>query len=385
MGQEYYQNQLDVLKQQHNYRHMLVMDASMQRIGCVDGEDKLIFCSNDYLGLANHPEIISAIKRGLDRWGFGSGGSRLICGNQQPHEHLQERLARRLGKEAALVLPSGWCTNTALLSTLGQKDDLIAVDKLCHASIIDGAMMSPATMRRWEHRQSDKLKHLLDSKNYKKAFIVTDSLFSMDGDRAHLAELVELKQKYDAMLIVDEAHAFGCIGPDGAGCAAEAGVLDKVDIITGTLSKALGGAGGFIVCDEVISDYLVNTMRGFIFTTAMPAINCLAAEAALDIVEKQPQRRRRLNDNGNYLRQRCAEMQLDMATSDSYIVPIILGSAETTMAAAEQLRRKGFMVSAVRPPTVRPGGSRLRISLTSEHSKADIDGLSQALGEVLCD
>ena len=355
----------------------------MRRVGCVDGEDKLIFCSNDYLGLANHPEIIEAIKHGLDRWGFGSGGSRLICGNQRPYKHLQERLAKQLHKQAALVLPSGWAANTALLSSLAQKDDLIAVDKLCHASIIDGAMMSPATMRRWEHRQIDKLKRLLDSKNYKKAFIVTDSLFSMDGDRAYLAELVELKQRYDAMLIVDEAHAFGCIGADGAGCAAEAGVLDKVDIIIATLSKALGGAGGFIVCDGVIRDYLVNKMRGFIFTTAMPAINCLAAEAALDIVEKQPERRRRLLDNGNYLRQCCAEMRLDTATSDSYIVPIILGSAEKTMAAAEQLRAKGFMVSAVRPPTVRPGGSRLRISLTSEHTKADIDGLSKALDEVL--
>ena len=238
-------------------------------------------------------------------------------------------------------------------------------------------------MRTWGHRRTDKLRRLLERGGYERVFIVTDSLFSMDGDIAYLQELAELKQRYEAMLIVDEAHAFGCIGPHGGGCVTQAGLMDEVDIITATLSKALGGAGGFVACSQVIADYLVNKARGFIFTTALPAVNCVAAQAALDIVADQPERREKLWANGEYFRQRCDEMGFCTGASESYIVPVMLGEAQKASTVAAQLFERGYMVPAVRPPTVKQGSSRLRVSLMSEHQPEDIDGLCAALKGIL--
>jgi len=349
----------------------------------VAGRESTVFCSNNYLGLANHPAIIAAIKNALDQWGFGSGASRLICGHTQAHEHLQVRLAQMLHKEASLVLPSGFVTNLAVLSTIPQEGDLIVIDKLAHASIIDGAQASAATVRVWPHGQLAKLRRLLDRGDYRHAFIVSDSLFSMDGDWALLQELVDIKRHYQAHLMLDEAHAFGCVGPDGAGYAAQAGLLDDVDIFVATFSKALGGAGGFVGCSQILADYIVNKARPFIFTTATPTINCIAAEAALDIIAAEPARRQRLCDNGDYLRRCCQQLGLDTGSSQSYIVPIILKDAHHTVAAAQQLAQQGLIVWPIRPPTVKKGASRLRLSLSSEHTRADIDTLCAALEKTL--
>ena len=256
----------------------------------VGGQAKRVFCSNNYLGLAGHAAIVAAVKEAVETWGFGSGASRLICGDTAAHRQVEGRLAGMLGKEAGLVFPTGFMTNYAVLGTLAGKGDLIAIDKAVHASLIDGARASGAQVRSWAHRQIDKLVKLLDRGGYRRAFIVTDSLFSMDGDRAPLAELAEVKRRYDAVLIVDEAHAFGCLGPGGRGVAAELGVADEVDIVIGTFSKALGGAGGFVAGAQAAIDYLVNQARGFIFTTGIPAVNCVAAEAALDVVAAEPGR-----------------------------------------------------------------------------------------------
>lgn len=385
MINEYYNLQLEQLQKEGMYRQMTMMDSAPDRVAIVAGVRKLVFCSNNYLGLANHPRIIKAAKTALDKWGFGAGASRLICGHQAPHEQLQKRLAGLFDKQAALVMPSGYAVNTAVLNTLAQQGDLIAIDKLVHASIIDGATASPGQVRAWGHRQTDKLKRLLEKGDYKRVFIVTDSLFSMDGDIAYLEELAQLKRKYGAILIVDEAHAFGCIGPNGKGCAAQSGVLHDVDIIIGTLSKALGGAGGFVAGSQVLIDYLINKARPFIFTTAIPAVNCLAADAALDIIADEPTRRERLLANGQYFRTRCKAMSFDTGQSESFIVPIIIGGAQKAVIAASELLKHGFMVPAIRPPTVKRGTSRLRVSLMSEHSIEDIDSLCDALTDVLCD
>lgn len=363
-------------------RRMMAVNTAAGRLMCVQGEEKIVFCSNNYLGLANHPQVIAAIKKGLGEWGYGAGGSRLICGNTIIHEQLQHRLAQWLGKEACLIFPSGYMTNHAVLSALPDKGDLVLIDKLVHASIIDGARASAATVRTWPHKQTEKLKRLLDKGGYRQAFIVTDSIFSMDGDLARLEELVELKQRYKAILIVDEAHAFGCIGPGGKGCAAQAGAIDEVDVFVATFSKALGGAGGFAASSKTIADYLINRARGFIYTTAIPVVNCLAAQAALDVIAAEPQRRERLLSNAEHLRRSLCERGLDIGASESYIVPVIIGEADKTLAVSRRLWEQGFMVPAIRPPTVARGGSRLRVSVMSDHTTEDIDRLSEQLGRI---
>jgi len=374
-----YKSMITALKSQGMHRMMPVIDSPCGRKIVVQGNKKLAFCSNNYLGLTNHPQIIQTIKDGVEQWGFGSGGSRLICGNSSPVESLQNRLAQWLGKEASLVFTSGYATNTALLSTLIKEGDLLAIDKHVHASIVDGVRSSKGTWRTWSHRQLDKLKKLLDRQDYKRAFIITDSLFSMDGDFAPLAKLAKLKNEYNAVLIVDEAHAVGTLGPNGRGVAELQNALDQVDIYIGTLSKALGSCGGFVATSEVIIDTLINTARGFIFTTGIPPVNCLAADAALDIIATEPQRAERLNANATYFRDKCRQIGLDIGESESYIIPVILGDPQRATEASKRLLDAGFMVPAIRPPTVKPQSCRLRISLMSEHTTEDIDALLEQL------
>ena len=378
-----FKTELDQLQWRGLLRRMRVLGSAAGRKVKVDGEEKLMFASNNYLSLAHHPEVVAAVREGLDQWGYGSGGSRLMCGNTEVHEHLQRRLAEMLGKEASLIFPSGYAANSAVLSTLAQRGDMIAVDKLVHASIIDGARACAGVLRAWPHRQTEKLQRVLARGRHRRAFIVTDTLFSMDGDKAPLQELVALKRRYETILIVDEAHAFGCIGPKGAGVAAEADLLEDIDIIVATFSKALGGSGAFVASSREIIDYLINRARGFIFTTGIPTVNCLAAEAALDVIAAEPYRSERLIDNGEYMRRCCYEMKLNTGVSESYIVPILIGAAERSMKVSNILWDRGFMVPAIRPPTVPPGGSRLRVSLMSEHTKEDIYRLCQTIKEAL--
>lgn len=382
MSNKWIEQQLDVLNEQGLYRSMLDIDSATGPRVRVDGQEKLAFCSNNYLGLAGHSDIVTVVQDGVAHWGFGAGASRLISGNQSPHGKLQQRLARWLGKQAALVFSTGYMTNLAILGALPGKDDLILLDKLVHASIVDGAKSSDATVRVFPHRQIDKIHRLLERGGFRQAYIVTESLFSMDGDSADLVELVELKKKYEACLIVDEAHALGCIGPGGKGCAAETGLLGDVDIVVGTFSKALGGAGGFVAADRSIVEILINKARPFIYTTGVPAVHCLAAETALNIIDREPQRRKKLNENARILRNRLNEMELNTAASDSYIIPIVVGDAQTTVDLSVKLWEAGIMIPAIRPPTVAPGSSRLRISLMCEHTSADLDSLCDCLQKV---
>jgi len=365
------------------YRRMVTLESASDISVQVAGRRKILFCSNNYLGLAQDARLIEATKSGLEKWGFGSGSSRLICGNTRPHESLQNRLAGVLNKEKCLIFPTGFMANYAALATLPGKGDLLLLDKLDHASLIDGGRASQGTLRTFPHRQTEKLIRLLETADYEQAWIVTDSLFSMDGDRAHLAELIEIKKQFNAKLLVDEAHAIGCLGPRGLGVADEEGVLDEVDIYMATFSKALGGAGGFIAASSDTIEWLVNSARAFIFTTGIPVVNCLAAEAALDIIDAEPQRRQRLNENAEYFHQRCSQMKLDTGESVSHIVPIHIGSAEKAQRISEQLWEKGLMVPAIRPPTVAPNTSRLRVSLSSQHSRDHLDILCDALQEVI--
>jgi len=342
----------------------------------VGGRELVCFSSNNYLGLANHPAIRAAVKAAVDRWGFGSGASRLVSGHRVPHRELESRLAAFKGTQAALVCPTGYQANLAAIRGLAGRGDVILLDKLDHASIIDGARGSGATVRVFGHRDYCKLERLLErTASARRRVIVTDSLFSMDGDLADLLRLVELKQSYDAILCIDEAHATGVFGPMGKGVAEMMSVADQIDVTVGTLSKALGGIGGFITASAEVIDWLINTAGPFIYTTALPPAACAAALAALDLVAREPERRRKLLTQAQHLRNELTERGWDIGGSCSQIVPIIVNESEQAQALSAALEADGLLVPAIRPPTVPRGRARLRISLSAEHTPEDLERL----------
>lgn len=383
MQESDFREKLDILKQQGLYRQLRAVSSAAGRVVRMQGRPAIAFCSNNYLGLAHHPKIIQAVKAGLDSWGFGAGASRLLSGTTDIHERVQARLAKAFHKQAALIFPSGYQANVSVLGTLAGAGDLIVMDKLVHASLIDGARASGATVRTYPHKQFDKLQRLLERGKFDNALLVTDSLFSMDGDFADLKALVEIKKNYNALLMVDEAHAFGCVGCDGLGGAAKAGVLDEVDIYTVTFSKALGGVGGAVVCSQAVADYLIQCARGFIYSTAIPSVVCLGAEAALDVVSGEPERREQLWQQADFLRRSFRDMGLNIGDTQSYIIPVILGSVEKTMMVSRHLLDRGFLVPGIRPPTVPPDSARLRVSVMSEHTREDLENLCEALKQIL--
>lgn len=346
------------------------------------GRDVLSLCSNNYLGLANHPHVIAAVQEAVRQWGWGAGASRLVSGHMSPHGRFEERLARFKRTEAALVLPSGYQANLTAIRAAAGPGDLVLLDKLDHASIIDAAFGSGAEVRVFPHRNYGKLRRLLDrAGKYRSRVIVTDTLFSMDGDLADLNELVEIKRRYEATLCIDEAHATGVFGAGGRGLAEHAGVEADVDIVVGTLSKALGGVGGFVCgrCDFI--DCLVNVARAFIYTTAVPPAVCAAAEAALDIVEQDPHRRHRLLAMSDELRSKLRADGFDIGGSASQIIPVIVGEADSAVRLSEALLGRGFLVPAIRPPSVPRGSARLRVSLCSEHRPEELRAFCDALAE----
>jgi 8-amino-7-oxononanoate synthase len=350
---------------------------------CGDERPKVNFCSNNYLNIASDPLVISAVVDAVGKWGFGSTASRLICGTMQPHVEVEWKFADFLGTEAALLFPSGWMANEALLTTLPQKGDIVLIDRADHASIIDATKSSNAEFRTYRRDNPAKLEKLLGDDKYNRKFIVTESIFSMDGDAADLAKLVELKNAFDAILIVDEAHSFGCMGATGTGLAEELGLGAEIDIIVAPLGKAAGASGAIAAAGQTVIDYLTNKARPFIYTTAPPAVNCAAAIAALEIIRNQPQRRKKLGENAQYLRQRLGEMKLDTADSCSHIIPVIIGDSASAVAVSKGLYERGYLVVAIRPPTVPKGSARLRISVQAEHTRAQLDGLSEALSDVM--
>ena len=350
---------------------------------CGDEKPKVNFCGNNYLNIASDPSVISAVVDAVGKWGFGSTASRLICGTMQPHVELEERFAKFLHKEAALLFPSGWTANEALLTTLPQKGDIVLIDRADHASIIDATKASDAEFRTYRRDNPARLEKILAEDKYNRKFIVTESIFSMDGDGADLATLVDLKNAHGAILIVDEAHSVGCMGPTGAGFCEKLGLLDEVDIIVAPLGKAAGASGAIVAGPGTVVDYLINKARPFIYTTAPSPVNCAAALAALEIIRSQPERRERLTENAEYLRRRLGEMKLDTADSCSHIIPVIIGDSARTIAVSNDLNDKGYLVVAIRPPTVPMGSARLRISVQSDHTRQHLDGLLGALSEVM--
>lgn len=374
------QTKLDQLAAENLLRRCQTVDSVQGPvIRMADGREKVLLCSNNYLNLAEDERIRQAAKEALDTYGFGAAASRLISGTMTPHVQLETAFADFLHKEAALFFASGWTANQALLTTLPQKGDLVLLDRFDHASIIDATKASEADFRTYRRDHLDKLEKLLATPGCNTRFIVTESIFSMDGDTADLAALVELKKKYNAVLIVDEAHALGCFGPTGAGLCEQAGILDDVDIIVAPLGKAVAIGGGIIAGPRPLIDYLVNRARPFIYTTAPSPVLAAAALKALEIIQTEPDRRRKLADNSRYLHERLSRSGLDTARSTTQIIPAIVGDAARAVQISQALYEAGFFVSAIRPPTVPPGTARLRLSLQADHTQKHLDDLCNAM------
>jgi len=379
----YLGRELAELASAHLLREPVCIDSAQAATVVVAGAEKVVFCSNDYLALANHPAVISAVSDAIGRYGHGAGASRLVSGTMRPHLELEGELAELFAKEGALVFPCGWMANEAVIRTLPERGDVVLLDKLDHASIIDAARSSGAEFRTFRRGDLPRLEKLLAREHWRRKFIVSESIFSMDGDAADLAALVELKNKYDAYLILDEAHALGCFGERGAGLAEEAGLLDEVDIVVATLSKAAGSGGGVVASKKVVVDMLINRARSFVYTTGCTVSNCAAALAAVRMFRSEPERRRRLRRNAEYLRGTLVKMGIDTGLSCSQIIPVIIGADAQALEVSRGLFDRGFLVPAIRPPTVAVGTARLRVSVQSEHTKEQMDGFCGALAEVL--
>ena len=317
----------------------------------------------------------------MQQWGVGAGASRQVCGSTDLHERLEARLAEFKHAPAAVVTPTGWMANHAAIAALAGTGDLILSDKGNHASIIDAARACGARLRTYAHADTARLAALLGRHrgDYGRCLIVTDTLFSMDGDLAPLAELVELKERFDAQLLVDEAHATGVLGDSGSGAAELVGVADRVDATVGTLSKALGGLGGFVAGPDVLIDTIRNTSRAFIYTTALPPALCAATIAALDIVRDEPARRRELLAAAERLRGQLRAAGVPAGRAVAQIIPVIVGDPADALALSAALLEDGFLIPAIRPPTVPPGTSRLRISLCAGHDPRDLDRLAETI------
>ena len=385
---EQMQRDLDGLEARDLLRSPVTVDSACGPVVSIGGRDVLCFCSNDYLSLANHPTVRSAAREAIDRWGLGAGASRLVCGSTACHVQLERQLAAFKQTPDAVVTSTGWMANRVAIHALAAKGDLILCDKLDHASILDAAASSGATVRTYLHRDTKRLEALLVRHRpaARRCLIVTDSVFSMDGDIAPLGELAALKKKYDAQLLVDEAHATGVLGDTGRGAAELLGVEDDIDATVGTLSKAIGSIGGFVAGPRELIDTIRNTGRAYIYTTAPPAAACAAALAALELIASSPSRRADLLTATGDLRIRLRDAGLNTPDYGSReitpIIPVIIGDAGRAAKIAAQLLDSGILLPAIRPPTVPPGSSRLRISLCASHTSDQIDTLVHRLKEL---
>ena len=374
------EEELAALERQSLRRHPAVRQGRQAARASLGQRELVHFSSNDYLGLAADPRLAAAVREVLASEGWGSGASPLVSGYSQLHQRLEEELARFEGTEAALLFGSGFAANAGCVAALVGPGDAIYSDRKNHASLWDGCRLSRADVRVYPHGDWRHLEQqLAQSQRYRRRLIVTDSLFSMDGDLAPLAELVELAERYEAMLMIDEAHATGVFGPQGRGVAEQLGLEDRIPIRVGTLSKALGAIGGFVAGSRALIEWLVNRARPYIFSTASPAACAAAARAALQIVIEEPQRRVGLLEQAASLRTALQEQGWRLGPSASQIIPLIVGEPEEALRLSRALHERGFFVPAIRPPTVPEGEACLRISLTAGHTPEMIAGLLDAL------
>lgn len=354
------------------WRELRRIDGPVDRWVTVDGVRALLLCSNDYLGLANHPALAAAAARAVETHGTGAGASRLVSGSLAIHRDLEARLARFKHTEAAVLFPTGYHANVGAITTLVRRGDAVFSDRLNHASIIDGCRLSGAEVVIYPHADAGALGERLARSTARRRLVVTDSVFSMDGDHAPLREICRLAAAHDAMVMVDEAHATGVEGPSGAGLVEALGLGDAVTVQMGTLGKALGAAGAFVAGSRALVDLLVNRARSLIYTTAPPPPVVAAVDAALDVVAREPERRRRLATISATLRTRLRALGFEIPPGEGPIIPVIAGSSERALAWSRGLLERGVFVQAIRPPTVPDGTARLRVTLMATHTDDDV-------------
>ncbi len=364
------------------FRRLRVVEGAQGPVVGCDGREILLLSSNNYLGLNNHPALKKAAWEAIQEFGCGAGASRLISGTMELHRALESRLAAFKQTDSALVFPSGYHANVGTLPALMGAGDTILSDELNHASIIDGCRLSRADIKVFRHRDMDHLERLLAGcRESGRRLIVTDSVFSMDGDVAPLQEIAGLGSRYGAWVMVDEAHAAGVFGPGGAGLVEELGLTARIEVQMGTLSKALGGSGAYVAGSGELIEWLVNRARSFVYTTAVPPSTAATALAALEIVASEPERRARLWRNADLLREGLKTLGYTLASGESPVVPVMVGDAQKTVDLSEALFRRGVLAYGVRPPTVPEGTSRLRLTAMATHSRSQLAGALQAFRE----
>lgn len=346
----------------------------------VDGRKVLTFCSNDYLGLADHPDLIAAFKRGADQYGVGSGSAHLVNGHSRAHHELEEALADFTGRPRALLFSTGYMANLGAVTALMGRGDAIFEDRLNHASLLDAGLLSGARFKRYPHGDCAALAKMLGDSGQAERMVVSDGVFSMDGAIAPVTELATTAKLHDASLMIDDAHGFGVLGEHGGGVAEQYGLdMAQLPILMGTLGKAFGTAGAFIAGSEALIETLIQFARSYIYTTAQPPAIAVATLASLQIVVTENWRREKLKGLITRFRQGAQELGLDLMPSETPIQPILLGSAERALAVSESLWQQGILLTAIRPPTVPAEGSRLRVTLSARHSEADVDQLLSVL------
>jgi 8-amino-7-oxononanoate synthase len=363
---------LEDLRSQGLYRKLRLVSGPQGARVLLDGDPVLLLCSNNYLGLADHPRVREAAADAAMRWGVGSGASRLVSGNMTVHRRLEEQLADFKRSAACVLFGSGYLANAGVVSSLAGPGDVVFSDELNHASIVDGCRLARAETFVYDHCDPDHLEWGLREAGGRGALIVTDGVFSMDGDIAPLEQIVELAQRYDARVMVDEAHSTGTLGPGGRGAVADAGLTDEVDVVVGTLGKALGSYGAYVCCDTEMAKYLVNTARTLIFSTALPPPAVAGAMAALELLREQPGRVDKLHRNAEAMRAALTAEGFGAGASETHILPLVVGDASAAMRACERALSQGVFCQAIRPPTVPHGGSRLRIAVMASHTKSEL-------------
>lgn len=381
---EFIRKELRELNDKSLFRTLKTVEGTQSKNIRINNEEFLSFCSNNYLDLANHPSVTKAVIDAVKEYGWGAGASRLVSGSTTLHKTLEEEIAKFKGAEAAIVFPTGYMANVGTISSLVSKGDLIISDRLNHASIIDGCRLSQATFRIYPHSDMKRLEQILSkAKGYRRKMIVTDSVFSMDGDLAPINDIISLAKEYNAITMIDEAHATGIFGPNRRGALEHLGLEGKVDVVMGTLSKAVGSIGGFVCGDKNLINYLQNKAKPFIYTTAMPPAACAASIAGLKIIKEKPELSESLWDNINQTKKRLSERNINIGNTQSPIIPIIIGDTEDTNRLAKALFDNKILIPAIRPPTVPQGSSRLRVTMMASHTENDLDRFTNILFDLL--
>jgi glycine C-acetyltransferase/8-amino-7-oxononanoate synthase len=371
---------LTELKELGLYRRTRLVSGPQGPNVVLDGQRVLLLCSNNYLGLADHPKVQEAAAEAALRWGVGAGSSRLVSGTMTVHGRLEKRLAAFKGTPTALLFGSGYLANLGVVGALSRAGEVVFSDELNHASIIDGCRLSRAETFIYGHNDVEHLAWGLEQARGRGSLIVTESVFSMDGDVAPLQEIAALARRHDVRVVVDEAHGTGCLGPGGRGAVAAAQLDRAIDVVIGTLGKALGSYGAYVACDEEVAALLTNSARSLIFSTAPPPPAVAGALAALDVLEEQPRRVERLQANAAVLRAELAREGFDVAGCSTQIIPLVVGDASTAMRVCEAALERGVFAQAIRPPTVPDGTSRLRLAVMATHTKDELRAAARVLG-----